>query len=72
MQGIWALCMFQVGLSASPYLLRYLVYSRECQFVSYLEYIIGSKFEQHHSNISQDIQDFVINFCTDTICDINF
>ena len=47
-------------------ILRYSVYSREglgprvipwqrqsgCQFVAYLAYIIGSKFEQHHLNIS--------------------
>ena len=76
-----------VCLSLSCQKWRYSVYSREglgprvipwqrqsgCQFVAYLAYIIGSKFEQHHSNISWDIQDFVINFCTYTICDvINF
>ena len=33
-------------------------------------YITGAKFEQHHYNIFQDILDFVIYFCTDTICDI--
>ena len=89
MQGIWALCVFQVGLCASPYLVkngdiwltaeglgpRVMLWQRQsgCQFVVYLAYIIGSKFEQHHLNISRDIQDFVINFCTYTICDvINF
>ena len=42
-------------------------------FVSYLAYIIGAKFEQHHSNIARDILDFVICLCTETICDvINF
>ena len=65
----------------------YLVYNREelrsrvkpwqrhngCHFVSYLAYIIGAKFEQHHSNISRDILDFTIYLCTETICDvINF
>ena len=39
-------------------------------FVYYLAYIIGAKFEQHHSNISQDILDLVIYLCTETICDI--
>ena len=33
-------------------------------FNSYLAYIIGAKFEQKHSNISRDILDFVIYFCT--------
>ena len=55
--------MFQVGLSAS----RYLVENKDkgftaerdlgpiqngCPFVSYLAYITGAKFEQHHSNLS--------------------
>ena len=36
-------------------------------------FITGAKFEQHHSNISRDILDFVICLCTETICDvINF
>ena len=44
-----------------------------CHFVSYQRYIIGAKFEQHHHNIFRDILDFVIYFCTDTICEtINF
>ena len=38
-----------------------------------MRYITGSKFEQHHSNISRDILDFVIYLSTKTICDvINF
>ena len=39
-----------------------------CHFVSYLGYITGAKFEQHQSNISRDILDFVIYLCTNTIC----
>ena len=31
-------------------------------FFSYLMYIIGVKYERHHSNISRDILDFVIIF----------
>ena len=58
----------QGGLFASPYLVKIEIFSLQqrgagaksntmamskwCQFVSYLAYIIGSKFEQHHSNIS--------------------
>ena len=42
-------------------------------FVSHMAYVIDAKFEQHHSNISRDILDFVIYFCTEMICDvINF
>ena len=38
-----------------------------------LAYVIGAKFKRYHSNISRDILDFVIYFCTETICDvINF
>ena len=36
-------------------------------FVSYLRYITGVKFEQHHSNISRDILAFVMYLCTETI-----
>ena len=44
-----------------------------CHFVSYLRYITCAKFEQHHSNISRDILDFVMYRCTETIYDvINF
>ena len=38
--------------------------------ISYLAYIIGAKFEEYHSNISQAILYFVISLCTGTICDI--
>ena len=41
-----------------------------CHFVSYQRYITGAKFEKHHYNIFRDILDFVIYFCTDTICDV--
>ena len=40
------------------------------QFVSYMRYITGAKFEQHHSNISRDNLDFVIYLCTETSCDV--
>ena len=73
-----------VCLSLSGQKWRYLLHNREglgprvipwryhngCHFVSYRAYVIGAKFEQHHSNIPRYILDFVIYLCTGTICDV--
>ena len=36
--------------------------------MSYLWSITGAKFEQHLSNVSRDILEFVMYLCTETIC----
>lgn len=43
----------------------------ELHFVSYLTCITGAKFEKNSFNTLRDILDFVIYFCTETICDIS-
>ena len=42
-----------------------------CHSVSFARYISGAKFEEHYSNISEDILDSVFYFLSGTVYDVH-